>query len=128
MIGQEKRCCLTYEQVFDDFLYDGFFETGVVVDSKLDIFCKEGMIEDYLQEVGESIAGCFEIYLGTAWYMATKGLWNQNLVDGYKKMLDDYTNGEYDQYLKAPIKDKKYMDKHISIVNKYIEKHENNQK
>ena len=126
---RKNKCCMPYEDVFEEELKDQFFQTGSINDRNLKGFCEEMTdIDGYLCDVGESIAGCFEIYVGTTWYMASKEMWQQDLVDEYKEMLIEYERGDYDLLFKEPKKDKKLLNKHIAIINKYIEKHDKNKK
>ena len=108
--SRRKNDIFHYYNHFDKIDVDNIEEVN---DHIIDVDLKKEHFDDPLEEFYNIVSMCL--------FMVKNDLYDEYFFDTYKELLEDYSNGLFDEY---DIEDKETLDNDLNDINEYLKKDE----
>ncbi len=108
--SRRKNDIFHYYNHFDKIDVDNIEEVN---DHIIDVDLKKEHFDDPLEEFYNIVSMCL--------FMVKNDLYDEYFFDTYKEILEDYSNGLFDEY---DIEDKETLDNDLNDINEYLKKDE----
>ena len=108
--SRRKNDIFHYYNHFDKIDVDNIEEVN---DHIIDVDLKKEHFDDPLEEFYNIVSMCL--------FMVKNDLYDEYFFDTYKEILEDYSNGLFDEY---DIEDKETLDNDLNDINEYLKKYE----
>jgi len=108
--SRRKNDIFHYYNHFDKIDVDNIEEVN---DHIIDVDLKKEHFDDPLEEFYNIVSMCL--------FMVKNDLYDGYFFDTYKEILEDYSNGLFDEY---DIEDKETLDNDLNDINEYLKKDE----
>ena len=119
-----KKLDFLYKQRRDD-IYKYYSEMGKIDVDSIEEVNDHIIDSDLKQENFENPLEEFYIIVAMCSYMAKNDLYDDYFFSSFDELLEEYTEGKYDEYFCDILKDKELLSNDISEITEYILKDKN---